>query len=81
MRETGLHQSMIEVEDVAVTAEDLAKEIEKLSRVFKALDDSRLQRRTVVLLLRDMTKVGKRNIEEILDALPKLADRYLKAEE
>jgi hypothetical protein len=72
---------MIEVEDVAVTAEDLAKEIEKLSRVFKALDDSRLQRRTVVLLLRDMTKVGKRNIEEILDALPKLADRYLKAEE
>ena len=66
---------------VVDTADELADEIEKLSEVFTALENSRLKRRTVVLLIHDMTKVGKRDIDTILDALPDLAERYLKSEE
>ena len=64
--------------EAACIAEDLAEEIVMLSKAFKALDSSRLNRRAVVLLVHDMTKLPKRHINSILDALPDLADRYLK---
>ena len=63
--------------DVVKTAEELEAEIEKLTKIFRALRDSRLKRRTLVLLLHDMTKVSKKDINKILDAGPKLAERYL----
>ena len=61
--------------------EEIAEEIEKLSKVFTALEDSRLSRRALVLLIHDMTKVGKRDIETLLDALPNLADHFLEEPE
>jgi hypothetical protein len=68
-----------------VVAEDrldeIAAEIEKLSKLFIAVKNSRLNRRAVVLLIHDMTKVGKRDIEKLLDALPDLADHYLKQDD
>lgn len=70
-----------DVADVADTADGLADEITKLSVIFTALENSRLKRRTLVLLIHDMTKVGKRDIHDILDAIPNLADRYLKTED
>lgn len=40
-----------------------------------------LNRRCLVLLLHDMTRVPKKSIKEILDALPLLAERYLDGDE
>ena len=66
----------------AVLAEDkmeeIAHEVEKIQEAFIALRDSRLTRRAVVLLVHDMTKIGKRDIEKMLDSLPHLADHFLK---
>lgn len=56
-------------------------EIQKLSKVFTALRDSKLTRRAIVLLIHDMTKVGKRDIETLLDALPDLTGHFLKDED
>jgi hypothetical protein len=70
--------------DVAVAedrTDEIADEIKKLSKVFTALRDSRLNRRALVLLIHDMTRVGKKDIEKLLNALPDLADHYLKPED
>lgn len=67
--------------DVVKTAEELAAEIKKLTKIFRALEDSRLNRRAIVLLLHDVTKVAKRDINAILDAGSELAQRYLELED
>ena len=63
--------------EAQASIEDMVQEIEKLSRIFARLNESRLKRRTVVLLIHDATKVSKRDINAILDAVPDLANRYL----
>ncbi len=61
-----------------IPVEVLAEHIERLSKVGAQLDASRLNRKAIVLLLHDITKVPKRDIEFILNALPRLKDFYLK---
>ena len=59
---------------------DLAAMPEAIRRVVAAVDSLKnagLKRRTLVLLLHDMTKTPKKQINAMLDALPLLAERYL----
>lgn len=65
--------------DREIPVQILAEHIEKLAAIGKQLDESRLTKRVIVLLLHDMTvdiPMGK--IGQILDALPLLAETYLK---
>lgn len=58
--------------------EEIEKSIIKLSEVGEKIEKSRLNRRTIILLLNDITKVPKSHIEYILNALPELKNKYLK---
>lgn len=66
--------------DPPETTEILAEAIVRLGEAVKKLDGSGLNRKAIVLLLHDATKVGKRDIEEILDAIPRLRGWYCKKE-
>ena len=68
-------------DEVVRSIEDMVEEIEKLSRTFARLKESRLARRTVVLLIHDATRVRKKDIEAVLDTVPELAARYLEGGE
>jgi hypothetical protein len=58
------------------TTEILAEAIVRLGDAVKKLDQSGMNRKAIVLLLHDATKVGKRDIEDILDAIPRLKGWY-----
>lgn len=56
----------------------IAKSIIELSEAFKKIEKSTLKRKTIVLLLQDLTKLPQRDINLVLDVAPKLAQFYLK---
>jgi len=56
----------------------LAKSIIELSDSFIKIQNGPLQRRTIILLLKDCTGLAGRDIEKILDAAPKLKSYYVK---
>lgn len=56
----------------------LAESIVKLSDAVRSLDSSGLNQKAIVLLLHDMTKLSKRDIEMVLRAIPQLKNRYCK---
>ena len=58
------------------TKEILAEAIVKVSAGLAALEQSGLNRDAIVTLLRDKTKVGKRDIEAVLDGLKHLRGWY-----
>ena len=58
--------------------EVLAKAIIEVSDAFIKLQNGPLERRTIVLLLKDYTGLAGRDIEKVLDAAPKLKTYYLK---
>ncbi len=57
----------------------IAKSIIEISEAFEKINKSQLSRRAVVLLLQDLTKLGKNEIELVLNYAPKLKDYYLKS--
>lgn len=59
--------------------DEIAEAITQISGVFKKMNEGPLQRRTLVILLRDMigpTKITSKQINAVLDAAAKL-DEYL----
>lgn len=56
--------------------ENLADAIKKISEGMEKLTRSGLTRKAVVVLLRDHTKVGKKEIERVLGGLAQLAQKY-----
>jgi hypothetical protein len=61
------------------TAEPLSVIVSSLHKVadgFDQINESGLSRRAIVLLLHDATRVGKKDIDAILDAAPLLVERY-----
>ena len=61
--------------------EVIVSSLHKVADGFDKINKSGLNRRTVVLLLHDMTKVPKRNIHDILDASKDLVTRYTNTDE
>lgn len=59
--------------------EILAQDICAVANAFKKIEGSRLHRRVILLLLRDMCpSVSLGDIHRILDAAPKLQETYIK---
>lgn len=53
--------------------------IRRLVEAVESVENAGLKRRAIVLLLADMTKLNKKQINAVLDALPLLADRFLES--
>lgn len=64
--------------DPPETKEILAESIVKLGEAHDKLARSGLNRKAIILLLHDATKVPKRQIELILEAIPRLRGWYCK---
>lgn len=63
-----------------LTKEDclrLVEAIKKLDKGARLLSDSGLTRRAIVTLLHDLTEVGKRDINSVLNGLDILGDTFL----
>jgi hypothetical protein len=58
--------------------EVIAQSIVDISDAFKKINESRLSRKAVVLLLQDLTRLSQRDINLVLDAAPKLKQFYVK---
>ncbi len=54
----------------------IVSSLHKVADGFDQINDSGLSRRAIVLLLHDATRVGKKDIDAILDAAPLLVERY-----
>ena len=54
----------------------IVSSLHKVAEGFDQINESGLSRRAIVLLLHDATRVGKKDIESILDAAPLLVERY-----
>jgi len=52
--------------------------LSKMCKGLKTLTDCGIKRDLIVLMLKDMTNVNKSDIIAILEALPKMEQRYLK---
>lgn len=61
-----------------ISTEVLADAIIELSKIGKALRDSRLSPRAQVLLIHDLTGVSMGTIAEVLRALPLLEGKYVR---
>lgn len=58
--------------------EIIAQSIIDISNAFQKINESRLNRRALVLLIRDQTNLGMNEINLVLNIVPKLKDIYLK---
>lgn len=63
---------------VADNAEDIARAITMISNGMKALNESRLRPKAVLLLISHSAKVPQRTVENVLNALTSLEKTYLK---
>jgi len=61
-----------------VGAEIIAQQIEEISKAMARFEKSRVTRKLLVALIHDDTKIGKNQIEIILDSFEFLERRYLK---
>lgn len=61
-----------------IPVEILAADIERIARASQALFASRLQDRTIYLLISKSTGVGMRDVEIVLNGASRLAIEYLK---
>lgn len=64
--------------DPPESTEILAEAIVRLGEAVRKLDASGMNRKAIVLLLHDATKVNKTDIAAILDAIPRLRGWYCK---
>ena len=61
-----------------VPVEIMAEAIERISRSMRYINQSRVSRKMIVALIHDNSKLGKRDIEIVLNNLDALEKNYLK---
>jgi len=71
---------MIDVKNLYSSSEKIAKEIRMISRAFKNMSNAGLKRETIVLLLHNMSGVGKTDIRNILFSIERLEKEYTNPE-
>jgi hypothetical protein len=64
--------------ETPVEVEVLAQAIVDIGNAAKRLSNSRLNRRAVIVLINDMTGIGKGTIEVVLNSISELERVYLK---
>jgi len=57
----------------------IAKSIIEIADAFDKINQSNLKRRAILILIKDITGLGMREIEQILDVGPKLKSYYIKS--
>jgi hypothetical protein len=62
------------------STEILAEAIIRIGDGFKKLEANNLNKKAIIVLLQDATKLSKGTIETVLDALPRLAGWYCRKE-
>lgn len=62
--------------EIAAEPKDLSEAVERISDAMKTLLKSGLNRRAIVVLLHDSTKIPKRDIEAVLSGLETLKKTY-----
>ncbi len=67
---------VVHPEGKPVPKEILAEAIVNIGKAAKQLQDSGLNKRAIVVLIQDYTKLSKSDIVTVLDALPRLAGWY-----
>jgi hypothetical protein len=67
---------VVHPEEKPVPKEILAEAIVNIGKAAAQLQGSGLNRRAIVVLLQDYTKLSKTDITTVLDALPRLAGWY-----
>lgn len=65
--------------DPPETTEILAEAITRISKGFASLQKSGLNKQAIIILLQAETKLPQRDIRTVLDALPRLAGWYCRA--
>lgn len=78
MSATDARRVQVVKSDPPESTEILAEAIVRIGDAVAKLNGSGLNRKAIILLLQDATKVGKKDIETILDALPRLRGWYCK---
>lgn len=58
--------------------DDMAVNISRISQAFATLGKTRVSRKLITLMVKDMTGVSYVDINKVLDALPALEKQYLK---
>jgi hypothetical protein len=57
---------------------DMALNIQKISDMFAAIDRSKISKKLLNLMIKDMTGLHYTQINQVLEALPNLKKQYLK---
>lgn len=68
----------VAIGDPPIKKEILAESIVRIGQEIGALNKSGLNRRAIIILLADLTRVKRDDIAAILDAIPELQARYCK---
>jgi hypothetical protein len=68
------------VERKLTSPDELVRDIDKIGRAFQSLSSTRLKWSTIVTLISDDSKVGKRDVERVLAAAVGLGQNHLKPE-
>ncbi len=71
-----LNVTLEELKQLEETSEKIAREIRMLSRAFKKIASGGLKEETIVVLLANMTNVGKPDIRSIMLALREMEKNY-----
>lgn len=59
----------------------MRKDLEKMQTTLQNLQDSGLRYETIILLMHDHTKIGKRTIKKVLEGLQEIPHKYFKEED
>lgn len=70
--------NVVQNPDKPVPAQVIADSIVEIAKSMKSLNDSRLKKRAIVVLLHDATGVARKDIISILDGLDQLQAEWLK---
>jgi hypothetical protein len=70
-----------ELKKLESTSEKLAREIRMLSRAFKKMSTSGLKKETIVLLVHNLSNVGKPDVRAVMNALERMETEYTKPED
>jgi len=74
----GLTNWISGIESAEYSTEIIAESIVSISAAMKRIEQSRLSRNALIILLQSQTGLGKKEIEKVLDALIELEEQWLK---